>query len=549
MSLVNFKKGLLANLASAQKTAGTLYVTTDERAIYLDVDGTNRIRIGDFQVFANIAALNANQHPSETALYYVEDINCLARWDGQKYVQINPDTDTGATSLAFSGSDNGMTASYDAETRKITITMSKAFVTSTEVDSQIDAKVGDIGEHDTVADYVDAKTSGIASDEELTALKGRVGDLETASATHQTKEDAASDKQELAGEIAKKADKTDLETANSKITALETKVGNDTVANQIDSKIDALDLENTYAEIDHTHEMSEVEGLETALADKATKTQLETEQGRITALEANDKTQDSDIATLKEQIKGVTGAMHFVGKVEYDPAEKTDYTGNAGDVVVYGQKEFVYDGEKFVELGDVTAETQRIGELETKMTAAQSDISDLEAKLEGIDDTVTSYVSGQISTAKSDLTGNVGGVNATTIQGAVAEANEYTDEALDEIDAKIDGIQDELDGLDEKYDTKGTAAAAVKAIQNGEDISDFAGVEAALEELDEAYDAKGTAANAVKAIQNGESISDFGGVEDAIAALDEEYDAKGDAAAAQQAAQQYTDTALTWGDF
>lgn len=51
MAMVNFKKGLLANLPAA-KTEGTFYVTTDERALYLDIDGSTRVRIGDFQEFA-----------------------------------------------------------------------------------------------------------------------------------------------------------------------------------------------------------------------------------------------------------------------------------------------------------------------------------------------------------------------------------------------------------------------------------------------------------------------------------------------------------------
>ena len=59
MATVAFKKGLLAALPSTY-TEGTFYVTTDERAIYLDVDGSTRIRIGDFQEFATLQALQAN---------------------------------------------------------------------------------------------------------------------------------------------------------------------------------------------------------------------------------------------------------------------------------------------------------------------------------------------------------------------------------------------------------------------------------------------------------------------------------------------------------
>ncbi len=120
MAMVNFKKGLLANLPTAINE-GTFYVTTDERAIYLDVDGSTRVRIGDFQEFATLAALRANTNPSTTALYYIADVNCFAKWDGSKYVQIN--LDTGATSAEEAGDGNALSGvSYNPVTRKLTFT-------------------------------------------------------------------------------------------------------------------------------------------------------------------------------------------------------------------------------------------------------------------------------------------------------------------------------------------------------------------------------------------------------------------------------------------
>lgn len=208
MAMVNFKKGLLANLPAA-KTEGTFYVTTDERALYLDIDGSTRVRIGDFQEFATLAALQANTNPSTTALYYVTELNVLAKWNGTAYVQIN--LDTGATSIEVVGSGNAVTAaSYDAATRKLTLTAGATYATPGDVDTKIAAKVGDVGEK-TVKAYVDEKTAGIASDEALTALGERVTTAE--------------------GEI-------------------DTLQGDKTVAGSVDKKIDdaikTLDLANTY---------------------------------------------------------------------------------------------------------------------------------------------------------------------------------------------------------------------------------------------------------------------------------------------------------------
>lgn len=167
MAMVNFKKGLLANLPVA-KVEGTFYVTTDECAIYLDVDGDTRIRVGDFQEFATLDALKTNTNPSTTALYYITDVNCLAKWNGTAYVQIN--LDTGATSVEVVGTGNAVTeASYDAATRKLTLTMGETFATTADVT----AKIGDVG-NKTVKQYVDDATDGIASDAALTAMGDRV---------------------------------------------------------------------------------------------------------------------------------------------------------------------------------------------------------------------------------------------------------------------------------------------------------------------------------------------------------------------------------------
>lgn len=137
MAKIAFKKGLLASLPSTY-AEGTFYVTTDERALYLDVNDTTRIRLGDFQEFATVEALEANANPSTTALYYVTDINCLAKWNGEDYVQIN--RDTGITSVEISGDGNAVTAFVvDEQNRKLTLTKGATFMTAADVDSKIAA--------------------------------------------------------------------------------------------------------------------------------------------------------------------------------------------------------------------------------------------------------------------------------------------------------------------------------------------------------------------------------------------------------------------------
>ena len=243
---------------------GTFYVTTDERAIYLDVDGSTRIRIGDFQEFATLQALQANTNPSTTALYYITELNVLAKWNGTSYVQIN--LDTGATSIEVVGDGNAVTAaSYDPATRKITLTKGATYTTADDVDSAIGLAIGELGnkEGDTpyanVKDYVDTKIADVVagSIEGLGALasKDKVAesDLEATLATKINGKanvgtaDDTSDMDTLKG--AKKYADEKAAAVQTEVDALEAKVGtvpeSKTVVQMIEEAQEAATYDDT----------------------------------------------------------------------------------------------------------------------------------------------------------------------------------------------------------------------------------------------------------------------------------------------------------------
>lgn len=87
--MLNFKKGLFSELGAATKKAGTIYITTDEHAMYVDVDNDTRIRIGDFIEVQNIEALKTVTPWSTTALYYLKDENALCKYTGSEWKVIN----------------------------------------------------------------------------------------------------------------------------------------------------------------------------------------------------------------------------------------------------------------------------------------------------------------------------------------------------------------------------------------------------------------------------------------------------------------------------
>ena len=321
MATVSFKKGLLAALPSAY-TEGAFYVTTDERALYLDVDGSTRIRIGDFQEFANLEALQANTNPSTTALYYIADINVLAKWNGTNYIQIN--LDTGATSIEVTGDGNAVTvAAYDAGSRKITLTKGATYVTSAEVSSAISAAIGDLGNNDesvpyaTVKEYVDDKVADIVagSIEGLGALaaKDQVAEADLESA--------------LAAKINGKADQTTVGTLVGADTGKSVRtIANEELAAQLIPE-GAQESLNTLQEIaqwiqDHPDDAAAmntaIEALETKV-DTGEQTVSAYVTAAIAALNIGDYATAAALTAVADRVTTLEGASHtHANKAELD---------------------------------------------------------------------------------------------------------------------------------------------------------------------------------------------------------------------------------------
>lgn len=124
-------------------------------------------------------------------------------------------------------------------------------------------------------------------------------------------------------------------------------VANEAIAGGTGSKI-TVDVKGLVTKVENAG-IADVTGLQDALDLKAAKADLDTVSGKV-------DTNASNIEDLQTKITGLTGAMHFVGVSTTDPAEGATIAGKskfaAGDVCLYNTKEFVYDGKKWVELGD-----------------------------------------------------------------------------------------------------------------------------------------------------------------------------------------------------
>ena len=503
MANIAFKKGLLANLPSTY-TEGTIYVTTDERAMYLDVDNSTRIRLGDFQEFANLSALQSNTNPSTTALYYITDLNVLAKWNGSAYVQIN--LDTGATSVEVVGSGNAVTdASYDAASRKLTLTMGATYTTADDVDSAITTAVGNLGDKEpdvpyaNVKEYVDEKIADVVagSIEGLGNLASKdevaESDLEaTLAAKINGKADVGTDDDEATADTVKGAKKyaeaeADAAEAAAKayadglVGALD--VADSAVATQLVSAVSEKDGKITVtrralvAEDIPEIAQSKVTGLTDALAGKQDSLVFNTAYNGST----------NKVATMTDvtnAVAGLSGAMHYIGESTTDPATEVTVSGvdefAKGDVVTYNAKEYVYDGATWRELGDessfavkgsikdtdIAADAaiaqSKIAGLETAL-AAKATPADITTAIEGLD-VADEAVSGQVVSAVVETDGKI----AVSRRALVAnDIPELAQNKITGLTTALAGKQDNIT-FETAYDASTNKAATMTDVDAAE---------------------------------------------------------------------------------
>ena len=204
------------------------------------------------------------------------------------------------------------------------------------------------------------------------------------------------------------------------------------------------------------------------------------------AYKSADEELQAEIDRIDEVIKGVQGAMHFVGVSSTDPTEEVTinevkYKGTVGDVVLFNQKEYVctvagteaegvISSGVWTELGDVTAEAQRIQELENynkntvaplvaEMPTIKADIADNKSALEALTVKVTAN-EGAIASNKSALealtakvTANEGAIakEITDRENAIKAETEARESALateaSTREAAVSGLQGQIDTI------------------------------------------------------------------------------------------------------
>ena len=224
-----------------------------------------------------------------------------------------------------------------------------------------------------------------------------------------------------------------------------------TVAANISDKegnILTLDEKGLYVPTPEEYDDTELRNLINEKANASALENFYTKEQVDNAIDADVKVVGDKVATLEEQIKGLSGAMHFRGVLEALPGSTEGYED--GDVIIVGDKEYVCNGNLWVLFGDVTAEGERLTALETAVNttipanyALKSEIPTKVDQLENnagyitkdVEDLVnydtTSVVEGKIEQAITDL-GMGDYIKSEAVENLLKEKQDVIED-LDEI--------------------------------------------------------------------------------------------------------------------
>lgn len=145
------------------------------------------------------------------------------------------------------------------------------------------------------------------------------------------------------------------------------------------------------------------------------------------------------VADITTAVADLNGAMHYVGKQEKLPTDISGY--KAGDVIIVGIKEYVFDGTKFDELGDE-------GAIGTALAGLHGESTNTAGK------TVkkVTQTNGTVTVEYQDIS-----INGTQVQVPKADGTEGTETLNARLDAIKAGASSDVSALTKKVDAN-TAA-------------------------------------------------------------------------------------------
>lgn len=187
------------------------------------------------------------------------------------------------------------------------------------------------------------------------------------------------------------------------------------------------------------------------------------------------------VADITTAVADLNGAMHYVGKENKLPTDVSKY--KAGDVIIVGVKEYVFDGTKFDELGDE-------GAIGTALAGLHGESTNTAGK------TVkkVTQANGVVTVEYQDIS-----VNGTQVQVPKADGTEGTETLNARLDAIKAGASSDVSALTKKVDAN---TAAIETLNGG------VGVENSVEKkIDNVVQTLNTPDAGVKGSGNGVNVT------------------------------------------
>lgn len=369
MAMLNFKMGSWTKeFDKLAKVPGTVYVTTNEKAMYVDVDANTRIRIGDI---IQVNSAKAAEPPFSTeALYYFIEENALMKWNGSEWKQLNKVSDIQASisdlqdSIATLKANVGTAATTDINGQPVAATgLYKDIVDlqakDADLQSQITANKEAIESNDQ---DIENLTTRMSAAEAITGTVSSIADQVATNKTNIETVTATIGNADTAGSLVYRTNAIEASIGNEETedsilyriknvetlaTDNKTAIGSETTTGTIKNRIKVLEDglattnttvgEHTATLSDHTDAINE---LKTAVGDGADglaskvetlTTELNTAKSDITSIQAKNEEQDTKIkdaadqaATNKTAIEELTGDETKEGSVKHAVKAEAD---------------------------------------------------------------------------------------------------------------------------------------------------------------------------------------------------------------------------------
>ena len=510
---LKFKMGEYKNLAGATKSAGTVYVTTDERAMYVDISDSQRIRLqGTVLYYDSLTEFSNKVTPpySTDIIYFIANENALVRWDANAdngkggkgaWIQLNTtaaDVNSAVATLTAAVNKNAGDIKNNgdaiAENAK-DIAALEAAVGDDGLGGRVSALEVALGVDSGAENSVSARLDAV--EDEITDAKSRldsaeknIEDVEKLAADNQDAINALSTAlgndasgltkrvKDLEGEMdVAQEDIDDLEekvgVVEGKVSALETAVGASGLGGRVSTleeqmqdandNISAIntDLTNNYVKkTEHSNDINAINnaiGSDTAAG--SIKNRIKVLEGEMDAAEGEIGGIKTEISTMKTNIQDNHDVISgFQTTVANTYVTKTTHSTDIGNINGRIDNISTNLGSDFVEGKTVTG---RVKALESDMSTAKSDISTLKTNVQNAADAASANAT-EIGKVKTRLDAAEGTIknHTTAINGLDTTVGGHTT-TLGQHATAISGLTTDL----------GTANGKIK--DNTDAISDI----------------------------------------------------------------------------